>query len=244
MNEPTFAYSGGRHADAQPGAPAVSARNLTIHYPGAKTPAVHDVSIRAESPSRVALVGANGSGKSTFLKALAGLLKPTHGRIEIYGNSVGACHHRVAYLPQRGEIDWNFPISLSQFVLSGRYVHLGWFRNPGPKDRVLAEGVLDRLHLKNQAETPIGQLSGGQQQRALLARALVQESDLLLLDEPLNAIDPETRSVLYSLMKNLCDSGKTLVVATHDIGSLAEMFDAVVFLDQGRTKSFPGVPLP
>jgi len=111
-------------------------------------------------------------------------------------------------------------------------------------DRALAEGVLDRLHLKNQAETPIGQLSGGQQQRALLARALVQESDLLLLDEPLNAIDPETRSVLYSLMKNLCDSGKTLVVATHDIGSLAEMFDAVVFLDQGRTKSFPGVPLP
>jgi len=174
------------------------------------------------------------------LKAVAGLLPIAAGAIRIYGNAVGACHHRVAYLPQRGDIDWSFPVTVSRFVLTGRYVHLGWFRRPGGHDRAIVEAVLDRLGLGGLANRQIGRLSGGQQQRALLARALAQGADLLLLDEPLNAVDAETRDVIYQVLAELKAEGKTLVVATHDLGRLAHAFDATVNLQNGSLVQQPG----
>jgi manganese/zinc/iron transport system ATP- binding protein len=140
----------------------------------------------------------------------------------------------VAYLPQRGDIDWTFPIPVSRFVLTGRYVHLGWFRRPGVRDRAIVTAVLARLGLGALADRQIGRLSGGQQQRALLARALAQEADLLLLDEPLNAVDAETKDIIYAVMADLRAEGKTLVVATHDLGRLADSFDSAAYLRDGE----------
>jgi ABC-type Mn2+/Zn2+ transport system ATPase subunit len=183
---------------------------------------------------RMALVSPNGAGKSTFLKAVAGLLPCSGGTIQVYGQCVGVCHHRVAYLPQRSQIDWAFPISVQRFVLTGRYVHLGWLRWPGSHDHALVAATLDRLGLRGLATRQIGQLSGGQQQRALLARALVQEADLHLLDEPLTAVDMDTRALLSALFRELQRQGETLLVATHDQHQLEEDFDGALYLQDGR----------
>jgi manganese/zinc/iron transport system ATP- binding protein len=189
--------------------------------------------------AQVALVGPNGAGKSTLLKAVAGLLPVREGTIAIYGNPVGACHHRVAYLPQRGEIDWRFPVSLRRLVLTGRYVHLGWFRRPGKADEAIAESMIAELGLSDLADRQIGQLSGGQQQRALLARALAQQADLLLLDEPLNAVDADTRAIISEVLKRLQAQGKTVVAATHDLGRLEADFDGAMYLAEGREVPAP-----
>jgi manganese/zinc/iron transport system ATP- binding protein len=248
MSDPWLPYSRRRHADSVADAPALRTDNLSVCYPGTTQPALRDCSLCIERGTRVALIGPNGAGKSTLLKAVAGLLPIASGQVRVYGNPVGACHHRVAYLPQRGEIDWTFPISVERLVLTGRYVHLGWLRWPGRRDRLIARAMLDRLGLGRLACRQIGRLSGGQQQRALLARALAQEADLLLLDEPLNAVDAETRDVIDAVCLELRRQGKTLLVATHEVGRLASAFDSAVYLQAGELAAPPdgacrGVPL-
>jgi len=207
---------------------------VTVGYPGAKQPAVDCVSLNIRQGQRVALVGPNGAGKSSLLKAVAGLVAVHRGTIRVFGNSVGACHHRVAYLPQRGDIDWRFPISVERLVLTGRYVHLGWLRWPGAGDRQIARQTLERVGLEALAQRQIHQLSGGQQQRVLLARSLAQEADLLLLDEPLTAIDGESRDTMDATLAQLQRQGKTIVIATHDVGRLDSDYDAIVTLLDGR----------
>jgi len=234
MSDPLFPYSHGRHTAPDPVASALVTDRLSARYPGSSRLALRNVSLSAPKGSRIALVGSNGAGKSTLLKTVAGLIPVASGDVRIYGNPVGACHHRVAYLPQRGDIDWTFPIPVSRFVLTGRYVHLGWFRRPGKLDREIAAAVIERLGLGPLADRQIGRLSGGQQQRALLARALAQEADLLLLDEPLNAVDSETRDIIDAVMCELRTEGKTLLVATHDLGRLADVFDSAVYLQAGE----------
>ena len=234
MNDPWLPYSRGRHAEPVPDAPALATDRLCVCYPATGCPALRDVSLRVPAGARVALIGPNGAGKSTLLKAVAGLLRVASGQVRIYGNPVGACHHRVAYLPQRGEIDWTFPIGVERLVLTGRYVHLGWLCRPGRRDRQVVRAVLRRLGLEGLASRQIGRLSGGQQQRALLARALAQEADLLLLDEPLNAVDAETRDIIDEVMRDLSRQGKTLLVATHELGRLATAFDTAVHLQGGE----------
>jgi manganese/zinc/iron transport system ATP- binding protein len=221
------------------GAPALQIDGLCVSYSGDTQPALSDVSFTIKSGSRVALVGANGSGKSTLLKVVAGLLPPTSGQVTIYGLPVGICHHRVAYLPQRGEVDWRFPISVERLVLAGRYVHLGWFRRPGRTDRAITAEVLTRLGLHDLAQRQIGQLSGGQQQRALLARALVQEADLLLLDEPLSAVDAHSREIIATVLHDLSREGKSALVATHHLDRLEDEFDQIITLEQGRQMRTP-----
>lgn len=234
MSQPSLPYSHRHHQDPLPGAPALVVERLSVTYPGTKRLALRDVSLTVPVGARVALVGANGAGKSTLLKAVAKLLPIRRGAIYIYGNPPGACHHRVAYLPQRGEIDWRFPVTLWRLVLTGRYVHLGWFKRPSKQDRALADTVIDQLGLSDLADRQIGQLSGGQQQRALLARALAQESDLLLLDEPLNAVDAETRAIIVAALARLGEQGKTVIAATHDLGRLETEFDGAMYLANGR----------
>ncbi len=226
-------YSGRRHAGPVEDAPALKIADLSISYPGASSLALEGVGLRIPAGVRAALVGANGSGKSTLLKAVAGLLPALTGQIQVYGNPVGACHHRVAYLPQRGEIDWRFPVNAQRLVLGGRLVHLGWLRRPGNRDREIVEKALDRLGVASLAEKQIGELSGGQQQRVLLARALAQEADLLLLDEPFAAVDARTTEVVFDVLEELRAAGKTLVVATHYLDRLEE-FDGALYLAAGR----------
>lgn len=241
MSDPWLPYSRGRHTDPVAEAPALLTESLCVAYPGAASPALRDVSVRAPCGTCTALVGPNGSGKSTLLKAVAGLLPIASGVVRVHGNPIGACHHRVAYLPQRGEIDWGFPISVERLVLTGRYVHLGWLSWPGRRNREIASAALDQLELSKFAGQQIGKLSGGQQQRALLARALAQEADLLLLDEPFNAVDARTQETIYEAMRSLRDGGKTLVVATHDLSRLAGAFDAVVRLRDGEIETAPSL---
>jgi len=242
---PRFAYSGRRERDPVPGAPAVEVVDLTATYPGEDRVALHGLNLRVPTGSRYALVGPNGAGKSTLLKVLAGLLQPRHGTVRIYGLPVGACHHRVAYLPQRGELDWHFPMTVERLVLTGRYVHVGWFARPGAHDRAITLQVLRRLGLEEVRERQLDQISGGQQQRVLLARALAQEADLLLLDEPLNAVDAETREIVAQVLDELARQGRTVLVATHDIGRLEGSFDDALYLSEGRETvpppgAFPG----
>jgi manganese/zinc/iron transport system ATP- binding protein len=227
-------YSRERHIEAVPGTPALEVERLSVSYPGSAGEALDEVSLSIPAGVRVALVGANGSGKSTLLKAAAGLLRPRKGTISIYGRPAGACHHRVAYLPQRSEVDWRFPVTVERLVLAGRYVHLGWLRWPGRADRDQVTAVLDQLGLGTLARRQISQLSGGQQQRALLARALVQEADLLLLDEPLSAVDAASRRIIADVLDGLRRQGKTALVATHHLDRLDEEFDIVFTLHEGE----------
>lgn len=231
-----WGYAGRHHAHPVVGAPALAVEGLSVRYAGTEEDALKEVDLRVEVGQRVALVGANGSGKSTLLKAAAGLLPTPPGRVRIYGNAVGACHHRVAYLEQRSEVDWSFPVTVERLVMGGRYVHLGWFRHPGAEDRAAVEVALRRLGLTGLARRQIGALSGGQQQRALLARALAQEADLLLFDEPLTALDGETQGALLAVLRELHREGKTLVMATHDLDRVEAELDRAFRFDRGRVQ--------
>ena len=214
--------------------PAFEASQASTRYPGADAWALSDISFCVQQGARIALVGSNGSGKSTLLKATVGMLPLTNGSIRLFGQPIAQMRKRVAYLPQRGDLDWKFPMSLRKLVLTGRYVHLGWFRYPRPEDWAAADAAIARLKLRDLAERQISELSGGQQQRALLARALAQNADLLLLDEPLNAIDATTREIVAQLLRELQREGKTAIVATHDIDHLDTDFDGAVYLADGR----------
>jgi manganese/zinc/iron transport system ATP- binding protein len=207
---------------------------LQVHYSGSIDPALAGVCLQVPCGQRFALIGHNGAGKSTLLKALAGLLKPQAGTIRLFGNRVGACHHRTAYLPQRSDLDWQFPISVQQLVMTGRYVHLGWFQRPRKSDHGQVNVALRRLGIEQLSQKQISELSGGQQQRALLARALVQESSLFLLDEPLNAVDEATRDIVDDVLNEHTQRGGTVLVATHELGRLSESFDQAIYLREGH----------
>lgn len=225
-----FHYSGRTHVDSVPGAAAIDIHDLRVIYDATQGAALQGITLNVPAGQRAALIGPNGAGKSTLLKTLAGIQPYHEGKIRIYGRNVRACHHRVAYVPQRGDIDWKFPISLQRFVLTGRYVHLGWFRGPTPHDMALVERTMARLGLDAVAQRRISDLSGGQQQRALLARAIVQEAELLLLDEPFNNVDPETRQLICTILAELRHNGKSSLVATHEVSRLREDFDMIITL--------------
>lgn len=213
---------------------AVEVSNVRAQYVGTRAPALDGVSLTVHPGARVALVGANGAGKSTLLKAIVGLVPVRAGAVRVHGTAFRACRKRVAYLPQSTEIDWRFPVSVERLVVTGRYVHLGWLRRPGRDDRRRAAACLKRLGIEDLAERQVGQLSGGQRQRALLARALVQEADVLLLDEPFTAVDAETRAVVMAVLDELRQRGSTVVLATHELGQLDVAPTDIVRLSEGR----------
>jgi len=231
--DPILPNGGRRHVHPHLFVQALRLREVSARYPGSSAPAVRGVSLEIPEGTLAALVGPNGAGKSTILKAVAGLLPVSSGKVEVYGLSPGGCHHRTAYLPQRGEIDWRFPVSVERMVLGGRFVHLGWFRWPRRSDFAIVQRVLERLGLTALAHRQISELSGGQQQRVLLARALAQGADLLLLDEPFNNLDVETRADLRTLFAELRNSKKTLLIATHDFDRPEEEFDLVIRMRGG-----------
>lgn len=218
---------------------AISVRGLTVSY-GAR-PVLRSVSFEVPDGRLVGVVGPNGAGKSTLLKAMLGLIEPDGGTIRVHGESVAAHRERLAYVPQTEAVDWDFPVTVADVVLMGRYGRLGWFGRPTKVDKDLAMESLDKVGMTEFRDRPIRRLSGGQQQRVFLARALCQEADILLLDEPFAGVDAATEQAIFRLIETLTARGRTLLVVNHDL-SVLDRFDLVMLLNQqvvafGPTKS-------
>jgi manganese/iron transport system ATP-binding protein len=211
-------------------APAVEARDLWAGYDG--QPALEAVAFNIEIGCLAGLVGPNGSGKSTLLRVILGLHKPWRGDVLVFGSSAPPDRRRLGYTPQSEEVDWSFPVTLLDVVLMGRYGRLGPLRRPTRADREIAWQALESVRLADLADRRIGELSGGQQRRALVARALAQEADLLLLDEPLAGLDAAAQHDLIALLEGLRHQGKTFLVATHDLSCVAADFDHAILLNR------------
>jgi manganese/zinc/iron transport system ATP- binding protein len=193
---------------------------------------LHDVDLAIPRGTLVGVIGPNGSGKSTLLKAILGLAPVTTGMVLLDGNPVSGQREKVAYVPQREAVDWSFPVSAEQVVMMGRYPRVGWLRLAGAKDATAVRDALERVALADLGPTQIGALSGGQQQRVFLARALVQEASVLLLDEPMTGVDQTTEQLIVGLLKELRDGGATILQATHDLESAAEISDELCFVNR------------
>lgn len=211
-------------------AAAVAVRDLWAGYDG--TPALESVSFELPPGILAGLAGPNGSGKSTLLKTLLGLLKPWRGHVELFGQPVQAVRRRVGYAPQSELVDWEFPATVQDVVMMGRYGRLGLLRRPGREDREVVAHALGEAGLGHLAQRQIGELSGGQQRRMLIARALAQEADLLLLDEPMAGLDAPSQHDLLTLFEQLRSQGKTLLVATHDLSCVAVCFDVALLVNR------------
>lgn len=210
--------------------PAIEVKNLTVSY-GAQ-PALLDVTVTIEQGALVGIIGPNGSGKSTFIKALLDFVSRDFGSINILGKDIDKAKGLVAYVPQRGAVDWDYPITVEQVVLMGRYGHIRWWRSPGKEDYRIVDEVLGMVRIKEFRHRQIGQLSGGQQQRVFMARALAQGAQLLLLDEPFTGVDAATERAILDVLDRTRAAGRTLVVVHHDLATAAEYFDRLMLLKQ------------
>lgn len=229
-----FPYCQHSHSHPNPSAPALEIQGLGVSYSSEGKFALRDFNISVTAGSAMALVGPNGAGKSTLFKAICGLLPVRAGTIRVFGYPLGACHNRVVFLPQRSEIDWQFPVSVMDFVTMGRYVYLGWFTPVGKKDIDIARQALKEMNVLDLANRQISKLSGGQQQRVLIARAMTQNADLLLLDEPLNAVDVTTRQTVREVLQKIKAQGKTVIVATHYYDQEEGRYDGAIYLKDGK----------
>jgi ABC-type Mn2+/Zn2+ transport system ATPase subunit len=194
--------------------------------------ALSGIDLEVESGAFVGLIGPNGSGKSTLLRAALGVLPLASGSVSVLGGRPEQVRDRFAYLPQRGQLDLNLPLHARDVVMMGRIRHTGWLHAPGRHDREVVRHCLELVGLEDSAGSPIGALSFGQQQRVFFARALAQEGDILMLDEPMNGVDPQTQDVFVRLLSSLHDDGKTIVMATHDLTQAAAMCDNLCVLKQ------------
>ncbi|MEL6521026.1 MAG: metal ABC transporter ATP-binding protein [Pseudomonadota bacterium] len=207
----------------------LAVRGLTVSY--GQKPAVFSVDASFAPGKMTAIIGPNGAGKSTLLKAALGVVKPLSGHVSVFGQSLDQQRHRVAYVPQRASIDWDFPTRVLDVVLMGLYRELGllgWVRR-AHRDRAMA--CLTRVGMQDFADRQIGQLSGGQQQRVFLARALAQDADLYLLDEPFAGVDAATELAIIAVLKELRDAGRTIVSVHHDLSTVADYFDRALLLN-------------
>lgn len=209
--------------------PALWVNQLTVNYD--RTPVLWDITLQIPQGSMVGIIGPNGAGKSTFLKTALGLLKPITGKVEFFGFPLEVSRSRVAYVPQRESVDWDFPITVFDLVLMGRYGQLGLFRQPREADRDAAWRMLELVGMEKYADRQIDQLSGGQRQRVFIARALMQEADIYLMDEPFAGVDLTTEKAMIDLFTKLKESGKTLLIVHHDLASVPNYFDWVIMLN-------------
>ena len=204
--------------------------HLTVSYHA--RPALLDVSVKIEADQLVGVIGPNGAGKSTMIKAILGFVKPDVGTVRINGKDAQKAKGEVAYVPQRGAVDWDFPITVQEVALMGRYQQIPWYASPTTKDREAALEALEMVRMAEFAERQIGALSGGQQQRVFMARALAQGSDILLLDEPFAGVDAATERAILDVLERAKEAGKTLVVVHHDLSTAAEYFDKLILIKQ------------
>ncbi len=208
---------------------ALHVEDLTVSYH--RRPVLWDIDLDVPPGVMAAIVGPNGAGKSTLIKSVLELVPATAGHVRLFGKPYPAERRRVAYVPQRTSVDWDFPTTALDVVMMGRYGHLGWVRRPGAAERNRAMAALEEVGIADLAERQISQLSGGQQQRVFLARALVQDADLYFLDEPMAGVDATTERAIVRLLQGLRDQGKTVIVVHHDLQTVREYFDWIVILN-------------
>lgn len=210
--------------------PAILIENLRVSYNS--TPALIGIDLRIDIGLAVGILGPNGAGKSTLLKAIMGLIPADRGRILIHGQSIEKQRPWIAYIPQKESIDWDYPITVEEVALMGRYPHLGLARRPGKDDWQITQQAMDSVGIRHLAKRQIGQLSGGQQQRVFLARALAQQAKILLLDEPFVGVDAATEDTIMDLIKRLKAEGRAVMVVSHDLGKASQNFDRLALINQ------------
>ncbi len=217
--------------------PVLEIHDMTVAYH--RRPVLWDVDLTIKRPSLVGIVGPNGAGKSTLIKGVLGLVPIASGRVTLFGLPAASQRQLVGYVPQRESVDWDFPVSVLDVVLMGTYGRLGWFRRPGRAEREWAMECLRHVGLADLARRQIGQLSGGQQQRTFLARALAQRADVYFMDEPMAGVDAATERVIFSLLRELREAGKTVLVVHHDLRTVPGYFDEVALLNMRLVASGP-----
>ena len=213
--------------------PSIAVRDLTVTYPNGVT-AMRDASFSLGPGTICALVGVNGSGKSTIFKAIMGFIRPSAGAVRLCGMPVEQAvkQNVVAYVPQSEEVDWNFPVLVETVVMMGRYGHMNFLRRPSRTDHIKVDEALERVGLAAYRTHQIGELSGGQRKRVFLARALAQEAGIILLDEPFTGIDVRTETAIIDLLRDLRASGHLMLVSTHNLGSVPDFCDEVVLVNR------------
>ena len=216
------------HASHRPGTPILNVSELSVRYNGRE--ALAAVSFQMRPGQRVAVVGPNGAGKSTLFKVIAGILAPSAGQVQVYGGGPGG-HICIAYLPQRTQVDWDFPVSVADVVMMGRIGKMGLFRNPTRYDWDLVHQALKIVGIEPLAKRQISQLSGGQQQRMFIARALAQEAELMLMDEPLTGLDANSMEDIFNIFDELKKRDVTVLVSLHNLRMAARRFDQILLLN-------------
>jgi manganese/zinc/iron transport system ATP- binding protein len=217
--------------------PAVEVTDLTVAY--GEKPVLWDVDLEVPAGTLTAVVGPNGAGKTTLIRAILGMVQPAAGRALVHGRPYAEARRRVAYVPQRGSVDWDFPTSALDVVLMGTYGRLGWVRRPGGEEKRAARRALEQVGMADYEGRQISQLSGGQQQRVFLARALVQQADVYFMDEPFQGVDATTERAIVELLRELRSGGKTVLAVHHDLQTVPEYFDRVALLNVRRIASGP-----
>lgn len=215
----------------------VEVLDLTVAY--REKPVLWDIDLVIPDGVLMSIVGPNGAGKTTLIKSILGLIKPAAGRVSIYGKTYEENRDLVAYVPQRGSVDWDFPTSVLDVVMMGRYGSLGWFKRPSRRERDMAYEALTKVGMQDYADRQISQLSGGQQQRTFLARALVQDAKLYFMDEPFQGVDATTERAIIALLRELRSAGKTVIAVHHDLQTVPEYFDWVMLLNVRRIAAGP-----
>ena len=217
--------------------PAVRVHDLTVAY--REKPVLWDIDLVIPNGVLMGVVGPNGAGKTTLVKAMLGLVTPVSGRVLIHGQPYQANKRSVAYVPQRGSVDWDFPTTAFDVVLMGTYGRLGWFRRPGEREREAARDALAKVGMADLARRQIRELSGGQQQRVFLARALVQEAPVTFMDEPFQGVDAVTEAAIIDILRELRANGRTVLVVHHDLSTVADYFDWVTLLNVRKVAAGP-----
>lgn len=216
---------------------AIDVADMTAVYH--EQPVLWDVDLQVPPGVLMAIVGPNGAGKTTLIKCILGLIEPVAGSVRIQGNPYKVRREAVAYVPQRGSVDWDFPTNVLDVVEMGRYGALGWLKRPGRNERDAALQALEKVGMADFNQRQISQLSGGQQQRVFLARALAQDADIYLMDEPFQGVDATTERAIIEILRALRVAGKTVVAVHHDLQTVPEYFDWVTLLNIRKIASGP-----
>ncbi len=217
--------------------PAIQIDDLTVAYD--YKPVLWDIDLVIPEGVLMAIVGPNGAGKSTLIKSILGIIKPIAGTVQVFGKPYKKQVDKVAYVPQKGSVDWDFPTTALDVVMMGTYGSLGWIKRPGQKEKKASLEALEKVGMLEFKSRQISQLSGGQQQRIFLARALVQNAEIYLMDEPFQGVDATTEKAIINILKELRHAGKTLIVVHHDLQTVPEYFDWVTFLNVKGIASGP-----
>ncbi len=217
--------------------PILEIHDLTVSYD--QTPVLWNVDLSLPAGKLIGILGPNGAGKSTLIKAIMGLVPSTAGHVKLFDRELKEVRSRISYVPQRESVDWNFPASVLDVVMMGTYGKLGLFRRPGKKEKSIAMECLEKVGMQTFVGRQISELSGGQQQRVFIARALAQEADLYLMDEPFAGVDMATETAIFQLLKEMTAAGKTVVVVHHDIHSAMNYFDWIIMLNLHLVASGP-----